>query len=589
MSSNSDSLGGFLVRNKRAVIASVATVSAVAGAYIYYRQLQSLKDDKDETNKKKKEERFDFLVLADGDEPDIEAMKKIEDQILRAKYSTELKNKGNSFFKSKDYANAIKYYEYALQLKEDAIFYSNLATCYMSLNDTDNAMKFCNKALELNPDYSKVLLKRASLNEGTGNFQDALFDLTALSLTGDFNDATIQPIVERVLNKQAMVALKDILERCEKEKVLPSATSMAAFFGVFKPETSIRNYIENDESDKLLVDALNALYGHTREGYNTADELFRKALVGYKLKLEEDKENENLKEKAAIAYEHVGILDFLKNDAISARENVGKALALFPRAKSYVYLGLLVADKGLDEEYYKNFENALALNQDNAAVYYHRGQMGFILQQYEKAGADFDKAKEEDPENIFPYIQLACMAYREGNFADCETLFSEARRKFPDAPEVPNFFAEILSDKGDIEKALLEYDRAIELEGKTDNIRVGIAPLVGKATTLLKNPTVENFIEADELFETAASEDPNADKAKMGLAQCKLQQEDLEEAISLFEETAFLSRTIDEKLQAVTFAEATKVQQNIKADPRLQTKIMKAVDDLRRNGGMPDY
>ncbi|CAG61920.1 uncharacterized protein GVI51_L03861 [Nakaseomyces glabratus] len=584
MSSDSNTVG-FWVKNKKAVVASVATVSAVVAAYFYYKQVQELKkslDDGNDVGTASSKVEYKYLMI--NDEPDIELMK-LAETAEKNEYASELKKRGNAYFKVKDYENAINYYKFALQLKNDPVFYSNMAACYISLEHNKEAIEACSKALELNPDYSKVLLKRAAVYENIGKFADALLDLTAVSLNGDYNDATIQPIVERVLNKQAMMALKDHLEASEKNKVLPSYTSMAAFFGVFDAETDIPGHDATEESDKILSDALTHLYSQTKEGYDRCDSEFTKATELYKAKLENDRTNSVTNEKAAIAFEHTAILSFLKNDPLTARELVDEAIKLHPRPKSYIYLGLLMADKGLDEEYYSNFQKAIDLDPNMAAIYYHRGQMNFIIQKYEKAGEDFDKAKECDPTNIFPYIQLACMSYREGHFDDCETLFSEARRKFPDAPEVPNFFAEILSDKGEIEKAAAEYDKAIELESKSENIHVGIAPLVGKATTLLKYPTVENFIEADDLFEQANNEDPRSEKAKMGLAQCKLQQEDLDDAIRLFEEAAILCRTLDEKLQATTFAEATKVQMRVRADERLQAKTMKALDEIRRNGG----
>ncbi|CAI4745884.1 ADM_collapsed_G0047200.mRNA.1.CDS.1 [Saccharomyces cerevisiae] len=66
----------------------------------------------------------------------------------------------------------------------------------------------------------------------------------------------------------------------------------------------------------------------------------------------------------------------------------------------------------------------------------------------------------------------------------------------------------------------------------------------------------------------------------------KLQQEDIDEAITLFEESADLARTMEEKLQAITFAEAAKVQQRIRSDPVLAKKIQETLAKLREQGLM---
>ena len=53
------------------------------------------------------------------------------------KISMQLKDKGNKYFKAKDYTNAIKYYNLALDLNKDPIFYSNISACYVSLGQLD--------------------------------------------------------------------------------------------------------------------------------------------------------------------------------------------------------------------------------------------------------------------------------------------------------------------------------------------------------------------------------------------------------------------------------------------------------------------
>lgn len=82
----------------------------------------------------------------------------------------------------------------------------------------------------------------------------------------------------------------------------------------------------------------------------------------------------------------------------------------------------------------------------------------------------------------------------------------------------------------------------------------------------------------------ACEKDPRSEQAKIGLAQLKLQQEEVDEAITLFEEAADLARSFDEKLQATTFAEATKIQKKIRADPIISAKIEETLAAYRAQG-----
>lgn len=607
-------MGGFVQRHRTAIVAAVATVAAgatAAGAYYYYRSLQDEQDQeldrsgdehkkaKSKKNKKKSKKKtggngnnadaIEYPVLENG-EPDFVKIKSMEQSHIE-NFATVLKDKGNSFFKEKKFDDALVYYNYALELKKDPIYYSNISACYVSMNQLDKVIENTTKALELKPDYSKALLRRASAYESLEQYSDAMFDLSVLSLNNDFSGASIEPMLERNLNKQAMKVLKDKMESTtatattNPEQGLPSNTSMASFFGIFKKELTFNNFNENDKNDQILKDSLTKLYSATNDGYLLADKNFTKVCENYtNLYEKNNNNNQELKEKLAIALEYVGIFKFLKNDLINAQIDIKKAIDLFPRVNSYIYMALTMADKGDNQEYFTYFEKALELDPNCSATYYHRGQLYFITQNYEMAKKDFLKSKELDESNIFPYIQLACLDYREGNFEDCKKQFDQTRDKFPVAPEVPTFYAEILADKEDFAEASKQYDFARRLEETQNCIHVGVAPLVGKATVLARQPSAENFKEATKLLEEACKKDSRSEQAKVGLAQLKLQEEDVDTAIRLFEESADLARTIEEKLQATTFAEAAKVQKKIRADPVIRAKVEKTLAEYRAQG-----
>lgn len=623
-----NSLLRFITKNKVAILATVSAGTAAVGAYVYYQQIkqqqqQQLKGTKDNrrqneafagqnedeadlkddgsvvngSNKRKKKknkrkrnnkaksgEGFDYPSLPNG-EPDIAQLKGLSPSQRQA-YAVQLKNRGNHFFTAKNFNEAIKYYQYAIELDpNEPVFYSNISACYISTGDLEKVIEFTTKALEIKPDHSKALLRRASANESLGNFTDAMFDLSVLSLNGDFDGASIEPMLERNLNKQAMKVLNENLSKDEGRgsQVLPSNTSLASFFGIFDSHlevSSVNTSSNYDTAYALLSDALQRLYSATDEGYLVANDLLTKSTDMYRSLLSANTVDDPLRENAALAFCYTGIFHFLKNNLLDAQVLLQESINLHPTPNSYIFLALTLADKENSQEFFKFFQKAVDLNPEYPPTYYHRGQMYFILQDYKNAKEDFQKAQSLNPENVYPYIQLACLLYKQGKFTESEAFFNETKLKFPTLPEVPTFFAEILTDRGDFDTAIKQYDIAKRLEEVQEKIHVGIGPLIGKATILARqssqDPTQldeEKFNAAIKLLTKACELDPRSEQAKIGLAQLKLQMEKIDEAIELFEDSAILARTMDEKLQATTFAEAAKIQKRLRADPIISAKM----------------
>ena len=176
------------------------------------------------------------------------------------------------------------------------------------------------------------------------------------------------------------------------------------------------------------------------------------------------------------------------------------------------------------------------------------------------------------PDNVYAYIQLACITYKNGHRDLADEKFTEAKLKFPTSPEIPNYYGEILADKGDVEGALRQFDISARLQEKLDRFSVGALPLINKATVISRE-SLERIGEAETLLTKACALDPKSELARISLAQIKLQKDEVDDAIVLFEESCDLARSIEEKVQAISFAEATKMQKRIKNDPVLTRKI----------------
>ncbi|ODV94178.1 hypothetical protein PACTADRAFT_76813 [Pachysolen tannophilus NRRL Y-2460] len=554
-------------RSAIALTAAVGTSTAI-GAYLYFNsQSQSLglnPDVSSSASKKKKKKKKKSGAATGTNSPSSPSSQEAK---RKKNWALALKEEGNVAFKAKKYEDAITYYSFAIKCDEDPVFYSNRSACYVALDDNENVIADTTKALKLKPDYSKCLVRRAQAYENLEKYTDAMFDLTALTIYGGFNNKTSESMLETNLKKQSAKVVQAKL--ADRVPSLPTAGSITAFFEAFIPETTVEGLDEdNVEGDKFLAEGLRKLQLNTPEGYDAADVAFKQACDRYGTDLTSDSPDAK---KAAIAFEYLGAMQFLKNEIESSLKSIDYAISLNARPKGYVLLALIHADKSDLESANKYFDMAHSLNDQDPDIYYHIGQLYYLTQDLERAKENFIKAKELNPENVYAYIQLACIAYRNGQVEDAKQKFQDAKKKFPTSPEIPNYYGEILLDSGDEKGALKQFDVAAGLQKNLPTFSIGAVPLVNKAALLVKNPA--NMDEIIEILDRACKIDPKSESARSILAQVKLQQGKVEEAIKLFEEAADLARGYEDKLQATSFAEAAKMQLKIREDPNLSKKV----------------
>lgn len=107
---------------------------------------------------------------------------KPEDKQHRRELADNLKMEGNDLYKKNEYADAARMYTAALRTlplsygNERAILYSNRAACFLYMNELDEGIHDCTKALEINPNYLKAILRRAQLYEKMEKLDEALTD-----------------------------------------------------------------------------------------------------------------------------------------------------------------------------------------------------------------------------------------------------------------------------------------------------------------------------------------------------------------------------------------------------------------------------
>ncbi|XP_062262294.1 tetratricopeptide repeat protein 1 [Platichthys flesus] len=105
-----------------------------------------------------------------------------EERESRRQQSLILKEKGNIQFKVRDYTAADVTYTEALVLcpvcfpGERSVLFSNRAAARLHLDLKEQAISDCTRAIEMNPDYVRALLRRAELYEQTEKLDEALDD-----------------------------------------------------------------------------------------------------------------------------------------------------------------------------------------------------------------------------------------------------------------------------------------------------------------------------------------------------------------------------------------------------------------------------
>lgn len=118
-------------------------------------------------NEKVIEEIFSDALNLDEPETNNNDEKTDEEKIIvRSKEeSDKLKQEGNEVFKGGDYEKAIQLYSKALEVcpventNDQSILFNNRAAAQKHLGDKEAAIEGCTKAIELNPNYVKALLR----------------------------------------------------------------------------------------------------------------------------------------------------------------------------------------------------------------------------------------------------------------------------------------------------------------------------------------------------------------------------------------------------------------------------------------------
>ncbi|CAE6385951.1 unnamed protein product [Rhizoctonia solani] len=548
----------FVGENRRVVIGAAAAVTALGIGYLVYSRSSGDKGDKKKPSKDKKkkgrrvdqtdgpiiEERNPALGMG-LDEAEIKALP-TEDRLKRA---AELKSRGNSAYTQRDFELAVNLYSQAIAMspKPEAVFYSNRAACYTNFKPPQHqkVIEDCTQALKLDPKYAKALNRRATALEAIDNLKDALRDFTALAIIERFKNDAASAAVERVLAKLSTKQAEEIMRA--REPRLPSVTFIGAYFAAFRPRPNVILPDYATKGDHMLLEAQEAL---SESQFTKAHELVNAAIdAGL---------SENWNEGLGEALNLRGTFKFLMGDTVGAKADFVASTQAHPDlVQSWVKIASVYMELSEAEAAFAAFESAIEKDPNCADIYYHRGQVFFILSDFEKAAEDYQKSSRLDSKFVFSHIQLAVAQYKMGDLDSSMASFRQCLLSFPNRGEPYNYYGELLLDQQRFQEAIEKFDRSIEIE-RQKKILPNPLPLVNKALALYQ--WQQDLPSATQLCKEALTLDDECDAAVATLAQLSLQQGRVEEAIDMFSKHASIARTEAELVQALSYENASRAQ-----------------------------
>jgi len=275
-------------------------------------------------------------------------------------------------------------------------------------------------------------------------------DFTACTIIERFQDEAAAAAVERCLKKLATRRAKELL--ASRETKLPSPTFISSYLAAFRPHakpTLPENPSQGDQTLMLAFDALEAAdYTHTVSFVNEAID-----------------QGISWTEGQAEAYNLRGTFKFLIGDSVGAKADLEKSLELVPTfVQSWVKIASVHMELGDAVSAFGDFETAIRHNANDPDIYYHRGQVFFIMGEHEKAIADYQKSIELDDAFIFTHVQAAVAQYKMGEVAKSMAAFRRILKQFPDRGEPSNYYGEILLDQQKFQESVERFERAIELD-----------------------------------------------------------------------------------------------------------------------------
>src|ERR1700733_14590321 len=88
------------------------------------------------------------------------------------------------------------------------------------------------------------------------------------------------------------------------------------------------------------------------------------------------------------------------------------------------------------EEAMKDFEEAIMIDPNDPDIYYHRGQVRFLMGEFSNAANDYQKSADLDKKFVYSQVQLGVAQYKLGQTKDALVTFRKCIKNFKNSAEV---------------------------------------------------------------------------------------------------------------------------------------------------------
>lgn len=481
-------------------------------------------------------------------------------------------------YKSGDFSGAVKLYSVAiskcekqqpLDIRNLKVMYSNRAAAYEKLQDHENVVEDCTKALLLEKRHLKSYLRRAKARACSGDLRGSLVDYVCLLVISEENQEQVdENLVQEISRIHSTITAKEIEDARQNKqnpiRYLPDQFFVTSYFSSFHPSDDENDFLAEKPSEEYTSE-LEALDTNESTRYQRGLLLTKRGLALKKVKNYDlaakdldaacklvDPENEAY----YTAQIENGTFYHLRGEFDVARNAFEKALAVKPYSIfAKIRMGGLCFDQKNLTKALEWFDEALSEKPECSTAYFHRGQLHSIdLLPDESSNelsmatalSDLEKCISIAPDFSMAYIQLGVSHARNGNFQGAVEYLMTAARITPEVPEIYNYIGEtymqMLQAPGspvDLNSVEEMFLKAIELD---PTYPMGY---INQGNMLVQKGT-EYGHQALMLFEKAVEMCPRSKFAYCHLAQVYMAMQDYSRAIEQIDKAVAFAFSKDE-------------------------------------------
>lgn len=323
--------------------------------------------------------------------------------------------RGNGCSKTGKKEEALKWCNKAIETDPNLIeAYEVRGNIFTSMGKYDEAIADFTKALELNPNYPLGYLNRWSVYEHAGKADEAKADLARV-LELDPKNAHAHHCMGYCLamagkDAEAIKEYTLAIQGDRKNKIVYHSRGLA-YQNLGQVRKALADYdraLEIDPQDAESYYCRGVLYQNI--GKNTD------AIANFTQAIEIDPDKPDQFESRAITYHELG-------KYAEAIRDYTKAVKLNPtRASLFLNRALTYKELSKFQEAIEDFNKAIELNSNLCDAYYGRGYVYLRLNQFDKAAADLDKTIELNPKMYVAYI---CRGYARKQLGQHAKAFAD--------------------------------------------------------------------------------------------------------------------------------------------------------------------